>query len=195
MMRTLIAAGLAVAVTPLSAQSSRAVQPGARVRVSAPALGKEKLVAGVLSMRNDSLVVQVAGRTDSVALALNDLRSLERSKGMRRQFWRTFLLGTSAGVALGGAIGYMLPAEEEPSRLCYDSRDRKRVIPCRPHAVRDGNVQLGMAVVGGVGEIVGLVVGLKRRVERWERIEQSDWTSRVSLVPAASRGLAVRVSF
>lgn len=196
MMRTLvIAVGLAASAAPLRAQSWRAVQPGERVRLSAPVLGRERLVAAVLAMRNDSLVVQVAGRTDSVAIAWNDLRSIDRSRGMRRQFWRTFLLGTTAGVALGAGVGYVLPAKENPARVCYEFGDPERVVPCNPHAVRDGNVMLGMAVLGGVGEIAGLVVGLTRRVERWERIRQSDWASRVSIAPAPSRGLAVRVVF
>lgn len=54
---------------------------------------------------------------------------------------------------------------------------------------------LGMAVIGGIGEVAGFVVGLKRRTERWERVERPESASRVSIAPVSSRGLAFRVSF
>jgi hypothetical protein len=98
-MRALNFAVALTAVLPLASLRAQfaEVQPGARVRLSAPSALGQTLTGTVLARPHDSVTVARQG-TLPVTIALADLRSLEISEGKSRS------AGAKRGAIIGGSI-------------------------------------------------------------------------------------------
>jgi hypothetical protein len=143
----------------IGAQQASPLAPGARVRVRIAPSGRHH-TGTLLSLRNDTLTLDRAGRDGAIALPLTDVTQLERSLGPGRCRTRgarleCAVLGTLTGAVVGGAILYQLTTCTE----CDSS---------------------GIGVLLGVpaGAVLGLLVGLYVGGERWERLPVPGATAR-----------------
>lgn len=184
MRRPLLAAALATAVllplaaAALPAQSIvAAVGPGARVRLVAPAVEGEFFV---LSATPDTLVVQRDPAAPVHRLAVASLQRLDVSRGRRSAgsgLGRGFLIGAGIGAAVGVASG-LASGDDEPGGWFSMSAEDKALG--------------GGVFVGAAGGVIGGLVGLFVRGERWDRLATAP---RLALaVPPAGRGVGLRVA-
>lgn len=184
MRRPILTAALAIAaLLPLAAAAQPGpsgvpdLSPGARVRLTAPAIEGE---FHVLDATRDTLVVQRQPGAPVHRVAVGAIQRLDVSRGRRSAmagFGRGFLIGAGIG-AVTGAVSGFADGDDDDASFFSMSAEAKAL---------GGGLFLGLG-----GGLVGGVVGLGVRGERWERVVAAP---RVALVaPPAGRGIGVRVA-
>jgi hypothetical protein len=171
-----IAALLSAPFTSVIAQEQPPpLEPGQRVRVSAPAaFGDDWQVATIEALRGDTLVLTI----DSLMslLPLGVVTRLEASRGRRSN---TVAGAVSGGVLLGGVVlGF---------GLAFDPP-----IGDRPTT---GEVAKGTAIGAVIGAGLGALIGSGIKKDRWEEVPLDQL--RVSVVPQRDGrfGLGLSVRF
>jgi hypothetical protein len=152
---------IVVAALAISCLASRALiaqtpapldemQPGARVRVTAPGIVTGRYVGTVLARSGDTLTI---GRASGlpVAVPTSRITSVEISRGKSRSAGAK--RGVAWGVPIGLAAGFAFATVPDPEN-CYCNTDRNR------------NADVVLGVVSGVlwGAGIGALIGR----ERWE---------------------------
>lgn len=176
--RATLAPALAAALllAPAAAHAQAHLVPGARVRLAGPGVDGTYHVVHVVP---DTLVVQRDSTAPTLRVALADLQRAEVSLGRRSAFGgfgRGFLIGAGAGAALGVASGLASGDDDQAGWFAMSAGEK---------AVAGG------VLLGGAGGLVGGIIGLAARGERWEHAALPG--ARVSVVPAG-RGVAVRIA-
>jgi len=92
-------------------------------------------------------------------------------------------IGVAAGVAAGAVIGAMTYEECEPQGGIFDC--------LLASDSREEEMAWGGAAIGVVGLALGTVVGLVRRVERWEPLALP---FKAAVQPTGTGGIGLRVS-
>jgi len=155
-----------VSVASLSAQMQASVEPGARVRVTAPACNLDRRAGTLEATRGDTLVLADGDFTSRCLQS--DVTRFEVSQGRKGHPWRGAGIGFVSGVVLGSVIGY-----GECGSDC-------------PH-------ETGALILGGigalVGPIVGAIVGSRIKTDRWEEIPLDQL--RVGLAPQRDGRLGI----
>jgi len=131
----------------LSAQRPLPLEPGARVRITAPDCGAQKQAATFETLSGGMLVL------DSTNCPLASVTRLELHTGRRVSAARALglpALGLLAGGVAGGLVGYSTCA------------------PC-DYEMEGLAPFFGAVLGGGVGFVTGLVVGLLPR-DRWQTV-------------------------
>jgi hypothetical protein len=131
------------------------IQPGARVRVTAPGVVAARYVGTVLSRSGDSLTI---GSPNAMPLAISTSRitSLEISRGKSRAD------GAIRGMKWGVPIGLALGAVTIGFADCADCASNSD----------DAGSALGWVAINGVsGAIWGAGIGALIGRERWERFD------------------------
>ena len=175
-----LAALVTVPWATLGAQGLASLPAGARVRVTAPiALTPPRQVGTMLTMRGDSFVFRAEHDPDSVALALDAVTLLERSRGRHGHTWKGatigFLVGAGAGV-IAGLVSGDDPADEF----------------IRWNAAQKAGI-FGL-VLGVGGGLVGAAIGATHRTEQWERVSLHVSAAPGGLAPGGARGLALSLA-
>lgn len=165
---------LALCIVPhdLRAQVSE-LQPGARVRITAPGIVAGRYAATVLTRTTDTVRVSAPGKAP-FDIPVSRITALEVSRGNSRA------LGAGRGVLWGGgiglALGLIIAATDDSSANYY--------------ALSAGETVAYSTVSGFVyGAIIGAIVGR----ERWEAFEMPVRTS--LLVHPVRVGAAFRFTF
>jgi len=144
------------AVAPVALAQSNELQPGARVRVSAPGIVAGRYVGTVLSWNGDTL--QLGGpNVAPVTVPMSRITSLEVSRGKSRLSGagRGVLWGTPIGLVIGLASANSL--EDCTDFGCSDASSGER-----------GAYVLASALGGALwGAGIGALVGR----ERWEQFD------------------------
>jgi hypothetical protein len=166
--------------TPLAAQDSLPLAPGAHVRIWAPTLSEHKQVAEVVAVRGDTLMLHTSD--GGWVLPLANVRSLEVSRG-RRSSGERLARGAGFGLLIGGGLGVLLGAL---TPLTGEAADVDR-----------GDWVLFGGLTGGAsGAVIGGLVGVAIPGDRWQQVPLR---RRVSVVPGWSRkkglGLIASVAF
>jgi hypothetical protein len=132
-----------------SAQALLSDLPAAsRVRIKAPGVFEREAVGSITAYGADSLRFTPAKANRQLTLPLDEIASIDRSKG------RDHVLGAAVG-AVGGAIGGVLLGIACVS-VCSDS-----------HSSDANLAPIGGFVIGlPAGTILGALVG----IERWQRV-------------------------
>lgn len=155
-----------------SLQAQRPLEPGARVRITAPD-HRPVTVGNLVRITGDTAAIVDANGT-LTTVVLGPSRRLELSLGRRRQVGRGagtgFLLGAVAGAALGAAS--WKPCEPN-AFLCLQPENRGQA------------AVLGGVLLGVPGLVVGALAGSARR-ERWERVRRQADVS-VHVAPSQAR--------
>lgn len=121
------------------------LQPGTRVRVSAPAVSAKPMSGGVAFMDSDSIVLTQDGDRRTT-LPLSAVRRLEVSRGRDR--WAGAFRGAGIGGLAGGAAFAGLMVLQD--------------------GVVDGWTYLAFIAGGVIGVPAGFIVGGLTGVERWD---------------------------
>lgn len=177
---SLVAALVLAAPFNLLAQQAPIVARGARVRVRAPSVSRDRLVGTVVEMGTDTCVLEVEDWAEPLALPLASLETLEVSRGTKSN--------AGKGAFTGGAVGWLFG-------LALGARGAEGADEDDPHVwglvEGQGDVWTVAAIGGGVGATVGLLIGEMTRSDRWEEVP----LDRLRVVPTRDRrGLALSVS-
>lgn len=151
-----LAFALCVVPHDLRAQVSE-IQPGARVRITAPGIVAGRYAATVLTRTTDTVRVSAPGMAP-FNIPVGSITALEVSRGNSRS------LGAVRGVLWGGGIGLavgMVLAATDESNANYDNLNAGEIVA---YSTLSG---------GFYGAIIGAIVGR----ERWERFEMPVRTS------------------
>jgi len=154
-MRSTILAVAAFTLIPLGAVAAQAVQlqSGDRIRITATPYALKNRTARVLSVRNDSLLLQVAP-AETLTVALAGVTQLDVSTGRRRHTLRGVGIGALAGVASGALIGFA-SGDDPPGWFAMTASEK---------------AALGGATLGVAGLVVGAVVGALKVSDRWTSV-------------------------
>lgn len=145
----LTVASLLVVSSTLSAQRPPPIEPGARVRVTAPECGLDQQAGTLQPSRGDTLVLGYG--FDSFPCLRSNVTRLEVSQGRRSATLQGLGYGALVGAGVGAAIAVA---------LCY---------PDRCSGVPTGELVGGMSVLGlGGGLVIGAVIGSRIQSDRWE---------------------------
>ncbi len=166
---TLVAAALLLTTSsPLAAQEAP-VEPGARVRVTAPDLGINKYTGMLEGVEGDTLVV------DTLRLPLASVTRLEVHSGQKSRAGRGALIGAAAGVVSGAIIGAVAC-----SGSCLGEAGSRPAV----------GAALGAIALVLPGLLVGTVAGALIKTDRWEDVP----LKRIRVGPTPEGGLAFVVS-
>lgn len=161
----------------LRAQQDVSVQPGERVRVTAPNLQRQ--VGTVVAVRADTLVFQARGAELPVPLPIPEVSRLQVSQG-RQSPIRGALIGTGVGALAGyGIAAAMVAGDECDASDCLSVRD-----------VAAFFAWAGATVTGGIGGAL-----LAANTERWVSVPLASLApaGAVTLPAGVPRGALVRV--
>ncbi len=147
------------------------VESGARVRVKAPPRQPGWVVGTVVGWESESLVLEPEEPGTSLTFARDQITRLDVHRGRKGRA----LLGGGIGLLSGVVFSFVLVAQLE--------RDHDRF--------RNDRVVLG-AVFGGGGALLGALVGLLIRTDRWEAVPLE--RIRVSFTPVRNGRFAILAS-
>ena len=152
--------------TPLGAQSSTVLEPGARLRLITPRLDASQQTVTVISASSDSVKFRSESYPVTRTIPLSDISAVEVRTFGQRPFLRNMLVGGAVGGTLGAILGYTSYEKCEDCWIYVTSRSRDAA---------------GGALLGGLAGVVGgLAVAAFQRGERWTRIPLN---ANVALVP------------
>jgi len=159
---------------PLGAQQAGSgveIRTGSRVRLDAPGVVGDHMVATVISRTNDTLTV-ASQSVPSIAVPIARITRLEISRGDSRTAgaWH----GIKVGVPIGGAFGVLGLFLVDDCRSCSNPPNRAAIVPA----------------FAAAGAFYGAIIGAIVQREQWAPFALSP---RVSFDPAAQRAtLALR---
>jgi hypothetical protein len=185
---TLVGLGGVLLVPARSDGQLLELQPGAKVRVTAPALLGGVYEAVVGSRTADTLALVRSG-SPTLQVPVSALSSASLSRGRSRSAGAK--RGVLWGAGIGLAVGALAVATSEEFRTeCYSSRSDIYVLNCggptRAQAV--ASVTLGGAIWGlGIGALVGR--------ERWEALSVAPRVGAVLKGAPGGVRLGLRVGF
>lgn len=202
----------------LVAQEAPLVSPGARVRVSAPAIAPDWIIGTVVRLGADTLVLKDGDQVIPSLIPLSSITSLEMSRG-RVSRVKNGLIGSGIGFGSGILSGLII------DRILYSDYDETWrlmvtgagvgilngfiigatgkyatigylagiVIGVIGHADSDlASAILGVAFSGEIGIIIGGLAGLFKDSERWEDVPLQH--IRLGILPHGGHGITFSVS-
>lgn len=174
----LLAAMILAARLDLLAQQEPIVAPGARVRVTAPSISRDRLVGTVVEMGEDTCVLEVERRTQPVALPLASLETLEVSQGKKSKAGTGALIGLVVGAGGGAALG---------AGICSSLSDLPGGSDDCGGAAIAGALLFGLPSCG-----LGALIGWSIKVDRWEEVQLD--RLRLGRAPGRDLGFTLSVS-
>jgi hypothetical protein len=167
MHKLLVSTGLVVlALVPFATLAAQEqpppLEPGVRVRITAPDLGIEKQQATFQALRGDTLVIM----TDTwMECPLSSVTRIDRYQGQKSWgWWKGALIGLGAGATAGAIVG---ASEYEAGNCVRFNKGNCAVI--------------GAIVIGVPAALVGGVMAGTIKTDRWEEVPLDQL--RVSFVP------------
>ena len=181
-MRTLAYLPAILLVAPICTATAQdrtpPLEPGQRVRVTAPSVGTHNVVATIVALHTDTLVFRTEGSEASVErIPITAVRQLEIYHARKSKVLLATGVGLLAGAATGAIVGYA-SGEDPPGTFMRATAEQKAAI--------------GAVVFGGAGAIIGYIVGHFIGGDRWEEVPLD--RRRVSLVPQRDGRLVLAVS-
>jgi len=154
-MRSTMLAVASFVLIPLGAVAAQGVQlqSGDRIRITAPPSALKNRIARVLSVRNDSLLLQVAP-AETLTVALAGVTQLDVSTGRRRHTLWGAGIGALGGVASGALIGFA-SGDDPPGFLAMTASEK---------------AAFAGASLGVAGLAIGAVVGALKVSDRWTSV-------------------------
>jgi hypothetical protein len=172
----ILAALLTTQLSEAAAQAAADLAPGTRVRVFTAQGGK--VVGGVHSMREDTLVVSLQREAAALSIPLSTVSRIEVSRGDRSRAKNALRWGTWAFIGGGALFGTMCTLDD----ACRD--------PGRPdHSAAQAGLEVGLFMGTGAA-FWGAVLGAIFPGEQWDTAP-----ARVGVAPGREGGVVVGVSF
>ena len=167
-----LAVSLLVPLTNLSTQQLPPLEPGQRLRVTAPTLLPHR-TEGMLESINETELTMDAGAAPLV-IPVSDVIRIDRHSGHRRYWLHGMVVGGSIGAIIGVAKLQLGACLFCPGCECMSD-------------------PIGEAIVGAVpGALVGALVGWIIRTDRWEEVPLD--RLRVSVAPKRDGRIVLGVS-
>ena len=163
---SILLAFFGAAATEIGAQEPFVFEPGVRLRVTAPDCELRGQATGFRALRADTLVLY------GTECPLASVTGLDVSRGQKSHVGMGILVGAGAGAL----VGFAMCASTDVCGILSDN-DIK------------GDVVAISVVVGG---LLGLLVGVNIKTERWEEVPLDQL--RVSLAPQRDGGFALGFS-
>ncbi|NIM49030.1 MAG: hypothetical protein GTO22_07195 [Gemmatimonadales bacterium] len=171
------------------------LEPGARVRLTHQhptcpletcSGTKERSVGTLKAAPADTLLLELHGRVDPLAMPLSSVTKLEVQRGRKAATWTGAGIGAVAGAVVGAVIAVATFEEPAPCEwFCFD------------FGPSDAGEAAVMGLAGGatLGFLVGLGVGALFKTDRWEEVPLD--RLRVSLAPQRDgrSALALSIAF
>jgi len=156
-------------------------KPGARVRLDAPNLGR--ITGTLLAWEADTVVVREDGRAEGLRLIIlaDSISQLD--------VWRERRM-TLEGTGIGLLVGTLLAVTASPDVV--DDNGNCTPIECLSYKVSP-HLDTRLAVLGGVGALLGLAVGSETKTRGWTRVPLA--RPLVGTAPAGGFAVGVRISF
>ena len=150
----------------------QSLTPGMRVRILAPDIFPGKVIGTIYRVDDQSVTIDVPGRSEPVSVLREKIARLDVSEGPRSR-------GVDA--AIGAGIGALIGAAG--GALAGGSQNS--------HIVSNGEVAAVCAVLGaGLGALIGVAIPPG---ERWNQLAATRY--RVSFVPRLDHGLDFAVAW
>ncbi len=175
-MRSILSLAVLPLLVPLqniTAQQAPPIETGSRIRVTAPALGFDKLVGTSVEADATRIRVQVDDQAAPMTISLTDVTRLEVSQGRKSNAVKGLLIGSIVGVPIGGLVAMQFDEEGgDPG---------------------PGEYFLFGAVVGGAAfGAIGAGIGALVKTERWDDVPLD--RLRVNIVPLRDGRFALGLS-
>jgi hypothetical protein len=177
---------------PTAAQV-RPVEPGARVRITAPELDLTRAIATIVGSTNDSLFVELRSvrlaplcdtcparsnaRNVPASMARSDIEYIDVSVATRSRGLRGLGLGVLSGAGFGALIGYSTWQDPE-------TRIRTSAVICWFDCTAAQNAMFHALGFGLLGGLAGLLIGSAVHTDVWEPAAAQ--SHRLSVWPALS---------
>jgi hypothetical protein len=176
---SLVAMLVVMATVDLSAQQEMPVEPGDRVRVSAPGVLAGQVVGTIKELSPDTCVLQVEGRPWPVALPLASVTQLEVSRGHKSK--------SGIGILIGGGVGflggYLIGTQTTVCETCGGSESK-------------GKTGLAFGtILGLLGAAAGGELGSRNKVELWEEVPIERLRLSIRIYRASGLGIAASLNF
>lgn len=172
----LVAALLLTAAVDLLAQGRPPVGPGDRVRLSAPSIGFDRVIATVFALKPDTLWLQ---HPEALAVPIVSITQLDVSRGQESRARQGSVIGLVGGAVIGAIIGI---AQSDWGESFTDIQDEDEKIE---------RIAIGALVGGIAGAALGALIGSTIRVDKWVAVPLH--RLRVTVVPVHRSGLSVGV--
>ncbi|HEX5409722.1 MAG TPA: hypothetical protein VFW89_08140 [Gemmatimonadaceae bacterium] len=177
---------LAAAAGPALAQSGPSLAPGSRIRVEGTFIQRE--IGTVLAYGNDSLTYVRAGVPDTESVATAGISRLEVSTGQHHRILHDMAMGAMGGLLVGGIVGAVTYQKPDCPSNTSGAWDFCGLFD----SGAGGNAAAGGILGAGGGALVGVVVGLAIRSERWRAVALDSHRLHAIVAPAPG-GIAVGV--
>jgi hypothetical protein len=154
-------------------QERPSVETGTRIRITAPAAGLEQRIGRLTAIGREALEFEPEGQLQSWTVPIASVTRLEVGRGRKSNSYWGAVIGAGAGLvwATFRAI------EECPGPLCEEQ------------------VALGSMLCTGGGAIIGSVIGLAIRTDRWEEVPLERLRVTSMVTPDGRFGLAASLRF
>jgi hypothetical protein len=177
--------GLIVHAGALASAQQPAVAAGTKVRFE---LRSGNRVEGrVISLGPEGLEASLPVNGAATRYPLSEIAKLEVVQGRYRPVLRGVLVGTGAGLVVGGAIGAMT----------YEPCESTEFLGCllEPES-RAQSAAMGAVVLGALGLVVGGVQGMIPR-DRWQRVHVDGNVVRFNMraLPRNGTGIGLALAF
>ncbi|HVH66373.1 MAG TPA: hypothetical protein VM716_00750 [Gemmatimonadales bacterium] len=133
------------------------LEPGARVRFDAPSLGG-RLTGTLVAWESDTLVVRVDGDSPGLIVPVDSVTRIDVRRERRM---------TLEGAGVGLLAGALLALAASPDWL--DENGDCTTPECLAYKVSP-HLDTRLAVLGGVGALLGMIVGSEGRTATWTRV-------------------------
>jgi hypothetical protein len=177
---------LAAQVDSLAQQATLA--PGARVRVSAPAVAGQRLEGTVARLDADTIVVRSVGWGTDLAVPLGSVTALDVSRGQKSRALRFGGIGAAIGAVVGT---FLMIVDEGTSAPNVHINDEEAPIEWVARPVWQKVRYPLLSAAAGFG--IGAIVGVAFPGERWEAVPLEGL--RVSVTPQPASGINLSASF
>ncbi|HXG72766.1 MAG TPA: hypothetical protein VNJ04_19385 [Gemmatimonadaceae bacterium] len=174
-----LACAISLNPSPLSAQASTVLVPGARVKLITPSLEGSQQIVRVINASRDSVEFRSEAYPVTRTVAISDVTAIEVPHAGRRPFIRNMLVGAGVGAVAGGVIGY----------TTYKKPDCE--IFCLFYTTRSGEATAAAIALGTIGLVVGAGFAAFQDGERWTRLPVN---TSVSLHPAKGGRIALTIA-
>jgi uncharacterized protein YcfJ len=151
-----------------AADGPREVEPGARIRLTAPSVARKILVGTLIADDGESIVVRVGGRTERIVVPRDAVTRMEVQRLPSRR-GKGAAVGLFTGALVGGVLGYALGDDCSKTWLC--------LFP--PATAMKAGIVIGapLGALVGAGAVRGAV---------WQEV--SSGRPRVAVTPFMGRG-------
>jgi len=145
------------------AQEKTKFSPGTRIRVWTAKFSGKRMTGTVLSSVGDTITLTVKGQTNPLMVPVTSINRLEVTKGKKSKIVTGAVVGLFAGASLGAIVGYFGTCSTDQQRQTCE-------LDGSVGETKAATAVISAGVLGGLGLLLGTVIGVAIKVDRWEEV-------------------------